>query len=650
MSASLKITADTSDVKKSILDLARSFKDIKGSKLEIFSKEDKAFLKTEFKKEISMMKGKLKENATELKKMVKDQQAMVKGTKDELELRKKIVEGYKVQAKLGKELGQAQGAVSGGKGGGGGGGEGMLSGIAEIAGSLAAAGALAIGAYGVMKTVEGTKQYTSGVGNRNKLKGLGVQEDSFGSAGDLASVGLTEQEMIQRRIEATKSLGRQGSDNATEMRKAGFERAYGLDSGTMTGAATAFRGQVGGKGATDIQMKLQASVIGAGIEDAIGPYLQSAVTLLTSINETGTSNTAGMTALMATLTKSGERSPELIAKNLGGIDAALKGSSGDANAYLQAAFARKGIGGGTIGGTQFALEAGGLGGLDRKELEKRGYNKDLLDNMDKAGQFSGPGERGSALLDMAYKQAGLGKGQKIGDIKDPNQLYGLNNLANNTLGTKGMNGIDSLKMLESAQDGKMSGKELDEKMKGLLENSDPSVKRLDLINQSLSGQTEVLTKINNNLLESLGKEGVVTRNQAVGLDNQGIQGMTNLTGAVNSTGVIQGTGNALQTGMQRINNGDIGEQVYDMINGTGKKKWEPHSFGDLMRGDPSLGLPADQQSGTNGDQLRRAQSQIVTIDHQALGKTIADEVKKAPVTVNVKTQLPDGKVTDRTTK
>jgi hypothetical protein len=40
----------------------------------------------------------------------------------------------------------------------------------------------------------------------------------------------------------------------------------------------------------------------------------------------------------------------------------------------------------------------------------------------------------------------------------------------------------------------------------------------------------------------------------------------------------------------------------------------------------------------------------VTIDHQALGKTIADEVKKAPVTVNVKTQLPDGKVTDRTTK
>lgn len=649
MAASLKISADTSDVKKSILDLARSFKDIKGSKIEIFSKEDKAFIKTEFKKEIALMKTKLKENTSELKKMVAEQKNLVKGSKEELDVRKKILEGYKTQAKLGKDLGQANAAVSaGGKGGGGGGG--MLAGIAEIAGSLAGAAALAVGAFAVMKTVEGTKQYTAGVGNRNKLKGLGVQEDSFGSASDLASVGLTEQEMIERRIDATKSLGRQGTDNATEMRKAGFERSYGLDSGTMTGAAVAFRGQVGGKGATDMQMKLQASVIGAGIEDAIGPYLQSAVQLLTAINENGTSNTAGMTAMMAILTKSGERSPEMVAKNLGGIDAALKGSSGDANAYLQAAFARKGIGGGTIGGTQYALEAGGLGGVSREELEKRGYNKDLLDNMDKAGQFSGVGERSGALLDMARGQAGLKKGQKIGDITDLNQMYGLNNLANNTLGTKGNNGFDALKMLESAQDGKMSGKELDEKMKSLVENSDPSVKRLDMINSSLSGQTEILTKINTNLLESLGKEGVVTRNQGVGLENQAVTGTTNGLGAVNSTGVIQGTGNALQTGMQRINNGDIGEQVYDMINGTGKKKWEPHSFKDLMMGDPNMGKAPSERDDLNGEQLRRAQSQIVTIDHAALGKTIADNVNQPAVQINAKIQLPDGKVTGRTTK
>jgi hypothetical protein len=456
--------------------------------------------------------------------------------------------------------------------------------------------------------------------------------------------------MIGRRIEATKSLGRQGTDNQTEMRKAGFERAYGLDEGTMTGAAQQFRGQVGGKGATDIQMKLQASVIGTGIEDAIGPYLQSAVTLLTSINETGTTNTAGMTALMATLTKSGERSPELIAKNLSGIDAALKGSSGDANAYLQAAFAKKGIGGGTIGGTQFALEAGGLGGLNRSELEKRGYNKDLLDKMETSGQFAGPSQRGGALLDMAYKQAGLKPGQGIKDIKDENQLYGINNLANNTLGTKGMNGIDSLKMLEDARNGKISDKEADQKMKALLENSDPNLKRLDMINTSLSGQTEILTKINTNLMESLGKEGVVTRNQLVGVENQGIMGADNVATAANSTGVIQDAGNALQTGMQRINNGDIGEQIFDMINGPAKKKWEPHSFKDLWMGDPSRGLPPDQQNDSNGEQLRRAQSQIVTIDHDALGKTIAKSTNQAPIVVNVKTQLPDGKVTERTTK
>jgi hypothetical protein len=159
MSASLKISADTSEVKKSILDLAKSFKDIKGSKLDIFSKEDKAFMKTEFKKELALMKTRLKDNSAEIKKMVAEQAKLTKGSKEELEVRKKILESYKIQAKLGKDLGQAQSAVKAGGAGGGGSNGGMLSGLAEIAGSLAGAAALAVGAYGVVKTVEATKQY-----------------------------------------------------------------------------------------------------------------------------------------------------------------------------------------------------------------------------------------------------------------------------------------------------------------------------------------------------------------------------------------------------------------------------------------------------------------------------------------------------------
>src|SRR5690606_39539345 len=135
-----------------------------------------------------------------------------------------------------------------------------------------------------------------------------------GSAQELARVGLTEQEMIQRRVEATAILGRQGTSQQDEMRKASFERAFGLEGGTMTSISARLRGSFGGQGANEAQMKLQASILAAGIEDAIGPYLESATQLLSAINDTGTQQTAEMTALFAQLTKDGEITPELIAR------------------------------------------------------------------------------------------------------------------------------------------------------------------------------------------------------------------------------------------------------------------------------------------------------------------------------------------------
>src|SRR6185436_4572430 len=125
MSNKLKISADTSEAKKSILDLGRSFKDIKASKLSIFSEDERKFLKTEFKKELGLIKNRIKENAIEIRKMVDEQQKLVEGSKEELEQRKKILDAYKIQAKLSKEMGQVQGAMKGGGAGDGGGVEGI---------------------------------------------------------------------------------------------------------------------------------------------------------------------------------------------------------------------------------------------------------------------------------------------------------------------------------------------------------------------------------------------------------------------------------------------------------------------------------------------------------------------------------------------
>lgn len=659
MSSQLKISADTSEVKKSILDIGKTMKDLKGSKVQVFSSEDKKFIKTEMKKEVALMKQKLKENRDELKKMVDAQKDLTAGSKEELENRKKILEGYKTQAKLAKQLGQTQKAVKSGgsvdqaQGG-------MMGNLMAFAKMIPGLAAVATIGYAISKGVQANDQYVKGASGRNKLKGLGVNDESFGSAEGLARVGLTEQDMIQRRIDATSVLGRQGTSNDTEMRKASFERAYGLEGGTMTGIAGSLRDTMGGAGATDAQMKLQSSVMAAGIEDAIGPYLESAVQLLTAINENGATNTAEMTAMLAQLTKDGERTPEMMAKMFGGMDSSVRGASGEQSAFLQSAFARSGIGGGTIGGTKFSMASGGIMGMNRDELAKRGYNKDLLNNMEGNGMFSGVGKRTGAILDQIKSSGGMSAGQSISGISDTNQMVGMGNLASSALGIKDPSqAFDALMMMEKVQNKQMTQKQFDQKMKEMQEGGDPSLKRLDAINNTLSGQTELLRNINANLMEGLGKEAVVAGNAITKVDNEGVTGIKNVGGAINSTGAVEGTGNALQRGSRWLGSA-AGEAAYNKMDKV--KGWFGKSDSDKMNDatsdDAVVALAKkkrDQGTGFVGmsdDQIETKVRQSLANQAKDIGKAIGENVKLGPNVINnsVRVQNVDGKVTDRTQK
>ena len=431
--ASLKISADTSPVKKSILDLSKSIKDLKGSNVSIFNASDKAFIKTELKREIGLMKNRIKENRQEITKMVKEQRLMVAGTEEELKVREQILKAYQLQAKLAKDLGDTQKAQKGANKGGDD--KGGAFGLGKIGALIATAAASTI-LYGAMTAMKANSQYRGGTSNRVKLKGLGVDEDSFGSEEGLARVGLTEQDMIQRRIDATSRLGREGSSNESEMQKAGFEKAFGLEGGSMTSISNSLRGSMGGKGANEAQMKLQASVYAAGIEDALGPYLESATQLLQSINENGVTNTDEMTAVLGQLTKQGKFTPEMLAKTFGSINDSVKGATGEKSAFLQAAFARSGIGGGSIGGTKFAMESGGIMGLDEEALRKRGYNDDTLKQMKSSGMMAGVGDRSSAILKAVKTQGGLKAGDSINSKMSLDKTMGMDNLAGSILGLK----------------------------------------------------------------------------------------------------------------------------------------------------------------------------------------------------------------------
>lgn len=664
MSSQLKISADTSEVKKSILDLSGAFKNIKGSKVQIFSTEDKKFIKGEMKKEIALMKQKLKENASEIKKMVDTQKTMVQGTKEELELRKKILDAYKTQTNLGKQLGQTQSAAKSGGDVDKGGGEGMLSkigsGLLSFARMIPGIAAVATVGYALKKGYEANAQYVAGAPNRNRLKGLGVQEENFGSSKELARVGLTEQEMIQRRIEATSRLGREGTSNETEMRKAGFERAFGLQGGTMTNVATQLRGEMGGKGANEAQLKMQAAVFSSGIEDALAPYLESMTSLLSQINESGTTNTDEITNLLAQLTKSGERTPELLNKAFGGIDSAMKGATGEQSAFLQTAFARAGIGGGTIGGTKFALSSGGLFGMNKEELLKRGYNKELVSNMENQGMFKGVGERTEAITGMMNQVGGLKPGESVKDITDTDRQIGLSNVANSIFGTKGNQGFDALMMLEDVKNKKMTQQQFESKLKDLKEGKDPSVERLDKINDTLSGQTVYLRNISDYASEQLGKEAVVASNALVKADIEGIKGIKNVGQAINSTGVVEGAGNAAQKTGEAINSGSMGSWLYDKTTRAGrnadKKFMESTSDQAIIdkakqRRDEGTGFKGWTDSQIEA-RVKEVSAQQMKDAAKAIGAETANAMKplvKEPIIKNnIKVQSPGTKTTERT--
>lgn len=561
MSSSLKISADTSSVKKSILDIGKSIKDLKGSKVTIFSPEDKKFIKGEMTKEIALMKNKLKENRDLIADAVKEQQGMVAGTKEELALRQKILEAYKVQAKLGKDLGSTQKSHGSTDSSGGG----MMSGIMGFMKMIPGLAAVATIGYAVTKGKQANDQYVAGSGSRNKLKGLGVSDENFGSPEALARVGLTEQDMVQRRVDATATLGRNGSSQAGEMRKAGFERSFGLEGGTMTGIAGQLRGQMGGEGANDAQMKLQASVFASGIEDAIGPYLESATQLLSSINENGSTQTTEIMGMLAQLTKDGKWTPEMISKTFSGMNESVKGATGEQSAFLQNAYAKAGIGGGSIGGTKFAMSSGGIMGLNEGELRKKGYNEEMLGQMKGSGMFKGASDRVGAISDQIRASGGMKPGENFKDVKSLDQKIGVGNLASKTLGIKDPElAYQALMMGDDVKNGKMKPEEFQKKMKSIQEqDADPSIARLDKINGTLSGQTEYLKKINTNLMEALGKQAVQVGNEITKTDNQGVIGATNVAGAVNSSGFTAGAGKFSEGIGKAGNSGGMGGALYD---------------------------------------------------------------------------------------
>lgn len=657
MSTSLKISANTSEAKKSLLDLGREVKSLGKSKVSVFSETDRKFIKNELNRELGLMKTKLSENKNEISKLIREQTKLERGTKAELDARKKIIEAFKTQSRLAQQMErtQRQSKDLGGFGGMGGssGGSGGVMGMLGKLGSLIGGASLAIGGLALVRGYQASQQFAGGAKNRVRLRGLGMESMNVGSPEELARAGLTEQEFIKRQTQAVSRLGRAGGSRESIMQQAKFERSFGLEGGTFTNIAGSLRGGFGGKGAEQTQMKLQASILASGIEDAIGPYLDSVTDLLSDINKNGVTNTDEIINVMSQFVKDGNRTPEQIANAFKTLDTAVRSSTGEANAFLQSAFARGGIGGGAVGATRLALSSGGMFGLNADELQKRGYNPELLKNMQGAGFMSGVGDRSSAITQQFKTVGGMRRGQKFSDVKDVNQMTGLSMMANSVLGTQGEQGFDALLMLEKVQNKQMSQKQFEAKVQEMRDKKDPQVDRLNKINASLEGQTEILRNINTNLMESLGKTAVKAGNIAVEADNMLVEGTKTGAEAINSTGALDAGMKGMQSTRKGLTGGGIGSWLYEKIYGTPEEenarilKDTETKFGkkgNMPSDQTASEQAASQDQGT--DSMAKAVETGMTRAMQAQQKQVIQNNNK----VNIRIQNSDGQIKDKTHK
>lgn len=425
MAKQIKISADNSEVRKSILDIKKSAEQLSRSKIDLLSADTKKFLKGEAVAQAKRLSSEINNQRKAIESQVKALDQVKKGSKEELKLKTLILERQKEINRLVKQQNDLQN-VSKDLGI-----RGQLKGMEKlpgmgklgkflrgglIGGGLAVAGLGVL--HGASRLRAGFGTFREGIDDRLRLMGRGVTDLDVARPGAAAAAGMNALSLRQARLRDIDIFGRGGATQSAVIQRAMQERSMGIEQGTFAGIGQSLRGSIGARGAQKAVMQLQASLIASGITDEIGPYLQTASDMLVSLNERGfTFDDSALAALGAMIDTTGrvERSGRLIQS----IDSAIRGSSGEANSFFQAVFGMAGIGGGTVGGAQAAIRSGGLFGAD---LSKIGQGISATDR--RAFEAIGLGKRSGQTV--AASTLGM-LDQMFGSDKEINALLGSQN-------------------------------------------------------------------------------------------------------------------------------------------------------------------------------------------------------------------------------
>ena len=203
------------------------------------------------------------------------------------------------------------------------------------------------------------------------------------------------QDVLPTQLEAASAFGTARSPAGEFARTSNLltaARGMGVEPGQITKAGEQLR-QVGGTQVAERQLgSILEKAFTSGLDKSQVPhYLEAAAGLLSTLNQNGIMNSTKLLGVMTSLSKNG-MSPEAAAKAVETVNDAISKSQGEANSFFQSAAASRGLGGGTILGTQFAVRQG-LQGVDLGALRQ---------------QVSGSREAQLGL--NAIQQMGLNKG------------------------------------------------------------------------------------------------------------------------------------------------------------------------------------------------------------------------------------------------
>ena len=505
MSKKIKIEGDTSGLTKSVMDFAKKIqKDLGKSNIQLLDKDNQKFIKGEWKRHVKELVQEQKKLKSEYNDQLRELRKLKQGTKE-------YAEGLEKASQTGEKLTGVIEKISSLRSGGSAlGGGGLLGGLGGIAGKigslmnpatllmtgLAAAGGVAIGAGR-----RGMARYEQGAGTRLQLRARGVNDLRLEDARRAADAGLSEDDVSARRMRSMDIFGESGASQESVIRRAEFERAFGVEGGTLANVGAQLRGQLGGQGAEEQVMKLQASLIASGIEDAIGPYLQTAAEMLTSLNEQGPVQTTEMLSALSNLVETTGETPERIGKAFTSMQQSVQGATGERAALLQMAFADQGIGGGTLGGTRLAMQAGGLFGANLGAFGEGTFSGGELAAMGQLGIGAGDAfqKRSEAILDI-FNKRGLSREDAE---NDPQAMAGRMRLGQMVTGIQNpVEAVAALNLLEKAQGGDSEARKEFEKMQK--ESAKTTEDRLKELNKSAEGQLTSMEKLRETIETEIG--------------------------------------------------------------------------------------------------------------------------------------------------